>query len=36
VWGQVEKLGKGTKANFDPDKKIIFALIEAHKCQASF
>ena len=23
VWGQVEKLGKGTKANYDPDKKII-------------
>ncbi|HII85066.1 TPA: hypothetical protein HA273_00450 [Candidatus Bathyarchaeota archaeon] len=23
VWGKVEKLGKGTKANYDPDKKII-------------
>jgi len=23
IWGQVEKLGKGTKANYDPDKKII-------------
>ena len=23
LWGQVEKLGKGTKANYDPDKKII-------------
>jgi hypothetical protein len=23
VRGQVEKLGKGTKANYDPDKKII-------------
>ena len=23
MWGQVEKLGKGTKANYDPDKKII-------------
>jgi len=23
VWGQVEKLGKGTKASYDPDKKII-------------
>jgi len=23
IWGQVEKLGKGAKANYDPDKKII-------------
>jgi hypothetical protein len=23
IWGQVEKIGKGTKANYDPDKKII-------------
>ena len=23
IWGQVEKLGKGTKANYDPDRKII-------------
>ncbi len=23
VWGQVEKIGKGTKANYDPAKKII-------------
>ena len=23
TWGQVEKIGKGTKANYDPDKKII-------------
>ena len=23
MWGQVEKLGKGTKANYDPDKKTI-------------
>jgi len=23
TWGQVEKLGKGTKANYDPDKKVI-------------
>jgi hypothetical protein len=23
IWGQVEKLGKGTKANYDPDKKNI-------------
>jgi hypothetical protein len=23
MWGQVEKLGKGTKANYDPGKKII-------------
>jgi len=23
IWGQVEKLGKDTKANYDPDKKII-------------
>jgi hypothetical protein len=23
IWGQVEKLGKGTRANYDPDKKII-------------
>jgi hypothetical protein len=23
IWGQVENLGKGTKANYDPDKKII-------------
>jgi len=23
VWGQVEKLGKGTKASYDPDKKTI-------------
>jgi hypothetical protein len=23
IWGQAEKLGKGTKANYDPDKKII-------------
>ena len=23
MWGQVEKLGKGTKANYDPDKKVI-------------
>ena len=23
IWGQVEKLGKGTKANYDPSKKTI-------------
>ena len=23
MWGQVEKIGKGTKANYDPDKKIL-------------
>ena len=23
VWGQVEKVGKGTRANYDPDKKTI-------------
>jgi hypothetical protein len=23
IWGQAEKLGKGTKANYDPDKRII-------------
>jgi hypothetical protein len=23
IWGQAEKLGKGTKANYDPGKKII-------------
>ena len=23
IWGNVEKLGKGTRANYDPDKKII-------------
>ena len=23
IWGQAEKLGKGTKANYDPDKKIV-------------
>jgi hypothetical protein len=23
MWGRVEKLGKGTKANYDSDKKII-------------
>jgi hypothetical protein len=23
IWGQVEKLGKGTKANYDPDKKTV-------------
>ncbi len=23
MWGQVEKIGKGTKANYDPVKKII-------------
>ena len=23
MWGKVEKLGKGTKANYDPNKKII-------------
>ena len=23
IWGQVEKLGKGTKANYDPGEKII-------------
>jgi hypothetical protein len=23
IWGQVEKLGKGTKANYDPDKKTL-------------
>ena len=23
IWGQVEKLGKGTKASYDPDRKII-------------
>src|SRR4030066_2004829 len=23
IWGKVEKLGKGTKANYDSDKKII-------------
>jgi hypothetical protein len=22
-WGQVEKIGKGTKANYDPDQKLI-------------
>ena len=23
IWGQVEKLGKGTKANYDPEKKVL-------------
>ena len=23
MWGQVEKIGKGTKANYDPEKKTI-------------
>lgn len=23
IWGKVEKMGKGTRANYDPDKKII-------------
>ena len=23
IWGQVEKIGKGTKANYDPEKKSI-------------
>jgi hypothetical protein len=23
IWGRVEKIGKGTKANYDPDKKTI-------------
>ena len=23
IWGQVERIGKGTKANYDPDKKTI-------------
>ena len=23
VWGQVEKIGKGTRANYDPDKKTL-------------
>jgi len=23
IWGKTEKIGKGTKANYDPDKKII-------------
>jgi hypothetical protein len=23
IWGQVEKIGKGTKANYDPEKKTI-------------
>jgi hypothetical protein len=23
IWGKAEKLGKGTKANYDPDRKII-------------
>jgi hypothetical protein len=23
VWGQVEKLGKGTRANYDPEKKTL-------------
>ena len=23
IWGQVEKIGKGTKANYDPQKKTI-------------
>ncbi len=23
IWGQVEKIGKGTKASYSPDKKII-------------
>ncbi len=23
IWGQVEKLGKGTKANYDPNKKVL-------------
>jgi len=23
VWGQVEKIGKGTRASFDPDKKTL-------------
>ncbi len=23
MWGQVEKLGKGTKAAYDPDKKVL-------------
>jgi len=23
IWGQVEKIGKGTKANYDPERKTI-------------
>ena len=23
IWGQAEKLGKGTKANYDPEKKMV-------------
>jgi len=23
IWGKTEKIGKGTKANYDPDKKVI-------------
>ena len=23
IWGQVEKVGKGTRANYDPDKKTV-------------
>ena len=23
IWGRVQKVGKGTRANYDPDKKII-------------
>jgi len=23
VWGQVEKIGKGTRASYDPDKKVL-------------
>ncbi len=23
IWGQADKLGKGTKANYDPNKKVI-------------
>jgi hypothetical protein len=30
IWGHVEKLGKGTRANYDPDKKTItFCFIRA-------
>jgi hypothetical protein len=30
IWGQVEKIGKGTRANYDPDKKTItFCFIRA-------
>ena len=36
VWGQVEKIGKGTRANYDPDKKTItFAFKRGPKQQAN-